>query len=70
MFNRSVKLTFVKDKKTEDTQTENKTFIDYVDITTEVASKIAYGAVVVLGTWIVLDTIRQTTVKIVESKCS
>lgn len=72
MFNkRAIQVSFVKDKKvSEETQTESKSFIDHVDTITEVGAKVVFGAVVVLGSWIVLDTVRQTTVEIVKSKCN
>jgi hypothetical protein len=70
MFKRTVQVSVVKNKKSEETQPESKSFIDHVDTITEVGAKVVYGAVVVLATYIVLDTVRQSTVKIVESKCN
>lgn len=57
----------VKNKKpAEETQTETKTLADYVPIMTEVGKKVVIGTVVVLGSYIVLDTLRQVTVEVVK----
>jgi hypothetical protein len=57
----------VKNKKpTEEAQTENKTLADYVPIITEVGKKAVIGAVVIIGSTIVLDTLRQVTVETVK----
>lgn len=69
MFNRSIKLSFVKDKKpSQETQPETKTLIDHVDTITEVGAKVVFGAVVVLGSYLILDTVRQVTVEVVKAK--
>lgn len=68
MFNRrTIQVSFPKNKKvSEETQPESKSFIDHVDTITEVGAKAVFGAVVVLGTWIVLDTLRQVAVETVK----
>lgn len=55
----------IKDKKPEETQPK-KTLDDYVPTITEVGKKVVIGAVVVIGSYIVLDTMRQVTVEIVK----
>lgn len=57
----------VKNKKpSEETQTETRTLADYVPTMTEVGKKAVIGAVVVIGSYIVLDTLRQVTVETVK----
>lgn len=58
----------VKNKKpSEATQTENKTLADYVPIMTEVGKKVVISTVIVIGSYIVLDTLRQVTVETVKN---
>jgi hypothetical protein len=69
MFNRrTIQVSFPKNKKaSEETQTETKTLIDYADTITEVGAKVVFGAVVVLASYIVLDTLRQVAVETVKN---
>lgn len=63
MFNRSLKVSVVKDKKaSKDASPESKTALDYAEIAMDVTSKVVYGATCVLAAYIVLDTARQVIV--------
>jgi hypothetical protein len=57
----------VKNKKpAEEAQTKTKTLSDYIPEITEVGKKAVIGTVVVLASYIVLDTLRQVTVETVK----
>lgn len=60
--NRTVQVTFPKNTKPDEAQPETKTLADYVPMITEVGKKAVIGAVVIVGSYIVLDTLRQVTV--------
>lgn len=56
----------VKDKKPLDPAQPKKTLEDYVPTITEVGKKLVLGTVVVIGSYVVLDTLRQVTVETVK----
>lgn len=56
----------VKNKKPLEETPSEKTLADYVPIMTEVGKKVVIGTVVILGSYIVLDTLRQVTVETVK----
>jgi hypothetical protein len=71
MFKRSLQVSVVKDKKTSEKASEQiptKTTEDYVQLAREVGKDVVIAAAVLIGSYIVLDTVRQSTVKIVEAK--
>lgn len=71
MFNRAIQMKIVKtNKKTEkdSDQTPTTTTAEYVQIARETGRDVAVAAVAIIGTYVVLDTLRKVTIKIVEAK--
>jgi hypothetical protein len=65
MFNRSVKVSLVKDKKTSDeaaNSTPTLTTEDYVRIARSVGKDVVVATAVLVGGYIALDTLRQVIV--------
>lgn len=66
MFNkRAIQVSLVKDKKTSEKaadSTPTPTIEDYVQTAREVGKDVVIGAAVLIGSYIVLDTLRQVVV--------
>lgn len=69
MFKRAIKVSLVKDKKTEkDSDQTNTPPVDYVQIARESGKDVVIAVGALIGGYIVLDTLRQVTVTIVKAK--
>lgn len=63
MFNRSIEMKFVKPKPAQDDDTPNNLHtLDYVQLARETGKDVVVGIVIVVGTYVALDTLRKIAV--------
>lgn len=67
-FNRAIQVKVVKTNGSEQSDLDPAQIAELVHLAQDTAVKVAIGAGIFLGAYIVLDTLRQVTVKIVEAK--